>query len=96
MGSLECITRPAARVRAGHLCARDPDSLSAPEARPFGTSVGHSRCRSHAVGGLSVATVLCRHVVRRLGGVSGDAFGAQIEVATTTVLIVMAAGLTWR
>lgn len=42
--------------------------------------------------GLVAARVLRRHVVRRLGGVTGDVLGALVEVTTTAVLLVMALG----
>jgi adenosylcobinamide-GDP ribazoletransferase len=49
-----------------------------------------------ALAGLLAATVLARHAVRRLGGVSGDVFGALIEGATTVTLVVLAAGTAWQ
>jgi len=48
------------------------------------------------VAGLLVASAVARHAVRRLGGVSGDVFGALVEIATSVVLVVLAAGLAWR
>jgi adenosylcobinamide-GDP ribazoletransferase len=48
------------------------------------------------VAGLVVAELLARHAVRRLGGVSGDVFGALVEVGTTGCLLVLAAETAWR
>ena len=49
-----------------------------------------------ALAGLLAAAGLARHAVRRLGGVSGDVFGAMVEGATTVTLVVLAAGTAWR
>lgn len=43
-------------------------------------------------GSLLLARGLRRHAVRRLGGLTGDVLGALVEVAATTVLVVMALG----
>lgn len=40
--------------------------------------------------GLAVARVLCTHTVRRLGGTTGDVFGALVEVSATASLLVLA------
>ncbi len=42
--------------------------------------------------GLVAAAVLRRAAVRRLGGVTGDVFGALVETATTAALLAMALG----
>lgn len=42
------------------------------------------------VAGLGAATLLARTARRRLGGTTGDVFGAMIEVATATALVVFA------
>ena len=49
-----------------------------------------------ALAGLLAAAGLARHAVRRLGGVSGDVFGAIVEGTTTVTLVVLAAGTAWR
>ncbi|MFI0349846.1 adenosylcobinamide-GDP ribazoletransferase [Actinomadura sp. 9N407] len=38
---------------------------------------------------LAVALLMLRHATRRLGGVTGDVFGALVELATTTTLVVL-------
>jgi adenosylcobinamide-GDP ribazoletransferase len=43
--------------------------------------------------GLAVTTLLRRHVVRRIGGVTGDVLGALVEVGQAVVLVVMATEL---
>jgi adenosylcobinamide-GDP ribazoletransferase len=40
--------------------------------------------------GLAAGQVLRGHAVRRLGGITGDVLGAQIELATATTLLVLA------
>lgn len=46
--------------------------------------------------GLLGAVAVSAHAVRRLGGVTGDVFGAVVEIASTFVLLVLAAGTAWR
>jgi adenosylcobinamide-GDP ribazoletransferase len=43
-----------------------------------------------AAAGLVAGDLLRRAAKRRLGGMTGDVFGALIEVSTTTVLLVLA------
>jgi adenosylcobinamide-GDP ribazoletransferase len=45
-----------------------------------------------AVAGVAAAGLLCGWCVRRLGGVTGDVLGGCVEVAFTTVLVVLALG----
>lgn len=45
--------------------------------------------------GLAVAAGLLHRAVRAFGGVSGDVFGALVEVALTVILVVLAAGAGW-
>jgi adenosylcobinamide-GDP ribazoletransferase len=47
-------------------------------------------------GGLTAAWLVRRHAVRRLGGVTGDVFGALVEVASSAALLVLATGAVWR
>ncbi|MFC7221497.1 adenosylcobinamide-GDP ribazoletransferase [Streptomyces polyrhachis] len=42
--------------------------------------------------GLGAAEALLRHCVRRLGGTTGDVFGALAETAATTCLVLLAVG----
>ncbi len=46
--------------------------------------------------GLLAADLLRRHAVRRLGGMTGDVFGALVETATGTTLAVLVVALSWR
>ncbi|WP_433478275.1 adenosylcobinamide-GDP ribazoletransferase [Spirillospora sp. CA-142024] len=43
------------------------------------------------IAGPAAALLLLRHAVRRLGGVTGDVFGALVEIATTAALIALTA-----
>ncbi|WP_329036657.1 adenosylcobinamide-GDP ribazoletransferase [Streptomyces sp. NBC_00178] len=45
-----------------------------------------------ALAGAGAAHLMLRHCVRRLGGVTGDVFGALEETAATTALLVLALG----
>jgi adenosylcobinamide-GDP ribazoletransferase len=49
-----------------------------------------ARGAAAAAAGLLAADLLRRAAKRRLGGMTGDVFGALIEVSTTTVLLVLA------
>lgn len=58
-----------------------------------GTRHGMLRALVALALGLFATAVLRRHVVRRLGGVTGDVLGALLEVATTVTLLVMASDI---
>ncbi len=51
---------------------------------------GASRAVAAVAVGLSIAWLFRRHVVRRLGGITGDVFGALVEIALTATLIAVA------
>ncbi len=56
-----------------------------------GTVAGSVRGLLAFAAGLTAAELLRRQAVRRLGGLTGHLLGAEVEVATTVVLLVMAA-----
>jgi adenosylcobinamide-GDP ribazoletransferase len=49
-----------------------------------------ARCAGAVLAGLAVAAAIQRIARRRLGGITGDVFGAVIEVCTAAVLVVFA------
>ncbi|MEP6464576.1 MAG: adenosylcobinamide-GDP ribazoletransferase [Frankiaceae bacterium] len=58
--------------------------------RDAGTVRGGLRAVGALLLALGIVWVLRRHVVRRLGGITGDVLGAQVEIAQASVLILMA------
>lgn len=48
------------------------------------------------LGGLLAAWIVRRHAVSRLGGMTGDVFGAVVEISATVALLVLAAESAWR
>jgi adenosylcobinamide-GDP ribazoletransferase len=61
-----------------------------------GQRVDLIRLGGAAIAGLVVADLVRRHAVRRLGGMTGDVFGALIEIATAVTLVGYAGALAWR
>jgi adenosylcobinamide-GDP ribazoletransferase len=51
---------------------------------------GAVRAVVSALIGLALSRLFLRHAVRRFGGVSGDVFGAVVEIAITSSLIAVA------
>lgn len=51
---------------------------------------GSLRAMAALAVGVALARLFLRHAVRRLGGVSGDVFGALVEVAMTATLLAVA------
>ncbi|WP_189930285.1 adenosylcobinamide-GDP ribazoletransferase [Streptomyces sulfonofaciens] len=65
--------------------------LAAAAGALFGAA-GSARCALAVVLACVAARLLRQHCVRRLGGVTGDVFGALAETAATTVLVVLTLG----
>lgn len=95
-GVLVCLSRCALWIVC---CAR------VPAARPDGLGVGYTRTIPVAVtvlgglllsvvGGLVVA-LLVRRTTKRVGGVTGDVFGAAIELALATTLLAWSWSWSW-
>jgi adenosylcobinamide-GDP ribazoletransferase len=54
----------------------------------YGTGWSLARVAAAVLVPPAAAAAVCRHCVRRLGGVTGDVLGACVEVAFTTALVV--------
>jgi cobalamin synthase len=61
-----------------------------------GQRLGLVRLGGACVAGLLISWLVRRHAVNRLGGMTGDVFGALIEIATTVTLVAYAGTLVWR
>jgi adenosylcobinamide-GDP ribazoletransferase len=79
-------TTARARVAAGAAVL----VLAAGTAAVVSGQVAALRAGAAVLAGLLVADLLRRIAVRRLGGMTGDVFGALIEVAAATALLVLA------
>ena len=77
--------RAGGRHRAAR-CAGSPGGRASPPWRRAGRGARGRRRRR----GAGCGRLLRRHAVRRLGGVTGDVFGALVEVAATAALLVLA------
>jgi adenosylcobinamide-GDP ribazoletransferase len=84
-------------VVTGRVGAVIAAGTSTPGARPEGfggAAIGGAAVAARGLGaalaGLLAADLLRRVAQRRLGGMTGDVFGAVIEVSTATVLLVLA------
>lgn len=76
-------TARALAVLTVAVCAACGAAFGAPDA---------VRCAAAAVLALAAAELLLRRCRRRLGGVTGDVFGALCETAATTSLLVLTLG----
>ena len=85
----------------------EPLALTALTAATVGVSIGlaaASGFEAAALGWFALVLVAAQviawgasvHIVRRLGGVTGDIFGALIEIATTATLLGLAIVVVWR
>jgi cobalamin synthase len=57
---------------------------------------GLTRLAGSAIAALVLSWVVRRHAVARLGGMTGDVFGALIEITVTSALVFYAGALAWR
>ncbi len=83
--------------RPGATTAGSPSPGRGTTAGPFAESVGGSvglavaaTCWSAPLVAVGAAVLLARRCVRRFGGVTGDVYGACVELAFTTMLVVPA------
>ena len=77
------------RVGAGAVTALTLTAVAAVAAGWGGTALA-AQATVAVIASLGVATGLRRHAVRRLGGITGDVLGAQVELGATVVLVAMA------
>jgi adenosylcobinamide-GDP ribazoletransferase len=90
--SLGCVVLVAAAAAAG-LAVTGPGYYRGPFADLVGGSVGVAVGATVLLSGLvsvAAAVLLARRCVRRFGGVTGDVYGACVELAFTTMLVVPA------
>ena len=85
-------TSPRRRAREFVLQGLYQRQLSGNPHAAIREQVGNGKVVCGLSGGVdsSVAALLVRRAVRRLGGVTGDVMGATVETASTTALLVAA------
>jgi adenosylcobinamide-GDP ribazoletransferase len=91
--ALDAARLPAARDSGfGHLVARSTNTIAraavAAAILAPALATRHPELAVAAVAGAAAGRLLTWHTTRRLGGTTGDVFGAVIEISTTTTLLV--------